>query len=179
MSDLVTSVWSVARGILGTVAPTIATALGGPLAGSAVQKITQALGLNVDASPEEITQVLQKATPEQLLALKKQDQEYAVEMRKLDVDLDRLVYSDRADARARSVQTNDRSTYVLAWVTVVAVFSMIFLILTGVAKVEGEFVATVVGVALAVFKDIYGFFYGSSMGSKQKTLELVQQSGAR
>ena len=44
---------------------------------------------------------------------------------------------------------------------------------------KGEFQATVVGVVLAVFKDVYGFIYGSSMGSKQKGDDMGRALSAR
>lgn len=179
MSDALTAVWKTAREVLGVVAPTIATALGGPLAGQAVQFVTQALGLAPDATHQDITARLQSATPAELLVLKKQDQDFAKAMRELDIKVDQIAYDDRADARSRQVQTNDRTTFVLAWVTVLFTFAIVTLILTGYAEVKGEFQATVVGVVLAVFKDVYGFIYGSSMGSKQKGDDMGRALSAR
>lgn len=177
MTDMSGS-WRAARDILGVVAPTLATALGGPLAGQAAQFVVKALGLAPDATPEEVTAGLQAATPEQLLQIKKQDQEFARAMRELDIAEDRLAYEDRQGARARDIQTNDRTTHVLAAVAVVSTFTIVVLILTGYAKVQGEFAATVVGVILATYKDVFGFYFGSSMGSKQKTVEMVRAQGS-
>jgi hypothetical protein len=172
--------WKAARDILGVVAPTLATALGGPLAGQAAQFVVKALGLAPDATPEQVTAGLQSATPEQLLQLKKQDQEFARAMRELDIAEDRLAYEDRQSARARDVQTNDRTTHILAGVAVVSTFAIVILILTGYAKVQGEFAASVVGIILASYKDVFGFYFGSSMGSKQKTIEMVRsQAGTQ
>ena len=50
--------------IIGAVAPTMATALGGPLAGTAATAIANALGCKTDE--KSIGRALQQATPEQL-----------------------------------------------------------------------------------------------------------------
>ena len=52
------------KSIVGTVAPAIATALGGPLAGLGVSAIGKALGLGDGASKEDVAQAVLKATPE-------------------------------------------------------------------------------------------------------------------
>ncbi len=78
------------KGVVGTVAPVLATALGGPLAGTAVQAIAQALGLTDDATEAQVAQTLQKATPEQLLAIKQADQAFAIRMRELGIEEQRL-----------------------------------------------------------------------------------------
>jgi len=73
------------KGILGAVAPTIGTALGGPMGGMAAKMIAEALG--VDNDPKKIEKAIQAATPEQLAELKKIDADFDVKMKELDVDL--------------------------------------------------------------------------------------------
>ncbi len=54
------------KGILGAVAPTIGTALGGPMGGMAAKMVAEALG--VDNDPKKIEKAIQAATPEQLVS---------------------------------------------------------------------------------------------------------------
>ena len=66
---------------LAGIAPTLATALGGPLAGIAVKAAVGAFGLNDDATANDLAKAVASATPEQLAALKKIDNDFAVQMR--------------------------------------------------------------------------------------------------
>jgi|GEM_PF-3021682 len=56
--------WNNLKGLIGNVAPTIATALGGPLAGGAVKLLTGALGLKDKATESQIMDAVANASPE-------------------------------------------------------------------------------------------------------------------
>ena len=86
-----------------TVAPSIATAVGGPLAGMATKMISEALLGKPDGTEDELLQAAKNATPEQLLALKKAEQDFAIKMRELDIDLERISNEDRNSARNREI----------------------------------------------------------------------------
>ena len=73
------------KSIVKTVAPILATALGGPLAGAATSAISQALLGKKDGTETEIATILQTASPETLLALKKANQDFEVKMKELDM----------------------------------------------------------------------------------------------
>ena len=87
-----------------TVAPSIASAVGGPLAGMATKAISEALLGKPDGTEEELAQAAIKATPEQLLALKKAENDFALQMRELDIDLERIAGADRDSARNREIK---------------------------------------------------------------------------
>ena len=76
--------------IVGAVAPSIATAIGGPLGGMAMKVVAEVLGLPGDSSEKDVAKAMASATPDQLLALKQADQDFAVRMRELDIDLEKL-----------------------------------------------------------------------------------------
>ena len=57
------------KSLVGAVAPTIGTALGGPMGGMAANMISEVLG--VPNNPRSIETAIQNATPEQMLQLKK------------------------------------------------------------------------------------------------------------
>lgn len=82
---------------IGGIAPTIAAAAGGPLAGMAVQSLSRALGC--DPTESSIGIALQTVTPEQLAEVKKAELELSARMKELDVDLFDLETQDRQDAR--------------------------------------------------------------------------------
>ena len=87
------------KSIVGTVAPALATALGGPLAGMATAAIAKACGLGDGASQEDVMAAVQNMTPEQLAALKQAEFEFKSRMKELDVDLVRIAAADRDSAK--------------------------------------------------------------------------------
>lgn len=156
-----------------TVAPSIASAVGGPLAGMAVRTISEVLLGKPDGTEAELEEAATKATPEQLLALKKAEQEFTVRMRELDIDLERIGNSDRDSARNREVQTKDWMPRVLAFVVVGGFMLTVFLVLMG--YVEGmkdplmaTTVGTLIGFVSAKCEQVVAYYFGSSAGSKAK-----------
>lgn len=156
-----------------TVAPSIASAVGGPLAGMAVRTISEALLGKPDGTEAELEEAAAKATPEQLLALKKAEQEFTVRMRELDIDLERISNSDRDSARNREVQTKDWMPRILAFIVVGGFMLTVFLVLMG--YVEGmkdplmaTTVGTLIGFVSAKCEQVVAYYFGSSAGSKAK-----------
>ncbi len=93
--------------LLGSVAPTLATALGGPLAGLAVKSLSKALLGAEDFSEEAVMEAMATASPEQLAAVKKIDADFKVQMKSLDIDLERIAVDDRKSARDMQKETRD------------------------------------------------------------------------
>lgn len=102
------------KDIIATVAPALATALGGPLAGVAVGELSKALLDRQDGTADEVAAAIATGGTDALVKIKAADQAFAVRMRELDVDLDKARMatdtSDRADARAREQRTGDSWT---------------------------------------------------------------------
>jgi hypothetical protein len=108
--------WDTAKGVLGAVAPTIATALGGPLAGIAVGALTKAIGLAPDSSQATLASAIAGATPDQLLAIKRAENEFQETMTALEVSRDKLTYDDRANARGRQAGTKDSTPTIMGYI---------------------------------------------------------------
>lgn len=156
-----------------TVAPTIASAVGGPLAGMATRAISEALLGKPDGTEQELEQAAATATPDQLLALKKAENDFAVRMRELDIDLERIANEDRNSARNREIQTKDWMPRILAFVVVGGFMITVFLVLLG--YVEGmrdplmaTTVGTLIGFVSAKCEQVVAYYFGSSAGSKAK-----------
>lgn len=172
-----------ALGVLGAVAPKIATALGGPVAGLAVQAIGSALGLDADASKDDALQAVAQATPDQLLTLKKADQDFAVRMRELDIDLERIAAGDRDSARRREVDSKDWTPRVLAFVIIGGFFAVVAYVLvkglTGMDAAAAAFVGTLVGYVSAKAEQVVAYYFGSSSSSARKDTLLAQAPPAK
>lgn len=164
--------------IVGAVAPTLATAIGGPLGGMAMQVVSSVLGLPTDSSEKDVEKALKQATPEQLLALKQADNDFAVRMKELDIDLEKIAASDRDSARRREAQVRDWMPRVLAFVIVAGFMGTVFMVLLG--AVEGmkdplmaTTVGTLIGFVSAKAEQVVAYYFGSSSSSQQKTQLLA------
>lgn len=153
-----------------TVAPSIASAVGGPLAGMATRAISEALLGKPDGSEQELLEAATKATPDQLLALKQAENEFTVKMRELDIDLERLANEDRDSARSREVQTKDWTPRVLAALVTGGYFGVLFYMLTqGLPTTGGsEAMLVMLGTLGTAWGGIMAYYFGSSAGSKAK-----------
>ena len=157
------------RSLVGTVAPTIATALGGPLAGMAVKAVGDALGLD-KPTEEAISATLQGATPDTLLKLKQADQDFAVKMRDLDIKLDELETKDKDSARNMLIQTRSYTPSVLSWIVVMATLALEgYVMLHGIPKEVDDLVAgRVLGTLDTAFGMVLTFWLGTSFSSRSK-----------
>lgn len=103
-----------ALGVLGKVAPTIATMLGGPLAGTAVSALESVLGLDQTGDKDAALRAVVGATPDQLLSLKQEDNRHAETLEKIGLDRETLAAGDRDSARKREMEVKDWVPGVLA-----------------------------------------------------------------
>ena len=164
------------KGFVGSVAPTLATALGGPMAGMAVKAIAD--GLGVQPNVDEVSKALASASPDTLLKLKQVDADFATKMKELDINLQELVYKDVDSARTREVNAHDsRTPQLLALFAVACFVGLVYGVLHGMDVATGmkDTFLILVGAAIAVFKDVYGYYFGSSSGSAEKSRLLADK----
>jgi hypothetical protein len=158
-----------ALGILGTVAPGIATALGGPVAGLAVKALTSALGLPDTTSKDGALAALTQATPDQLLALKKADNDFMVQMRQLEIDLEKTRVDDRKDSRARAIAMHDWSPNLIG-VLILGVWAWVNVTMLTMDKppaIAGELVGRILGmIDSATLAFLYWIYGGSKTGDR-------------
>jgi len=160
-----------------TVAPTIASALGGPLAGMAVTAITGALGIeakDVAEAEQKISEVLAAPDPGVLLKLRQADQDFKVQLRKLDIDLEKIHAADRASARQREIALKDKMPGVLAVILTVGFFGVLaahlFIHIPSENKTLLDIMLGSLGTAWVT---MITYYYGSSKGSKIKDVMLA------
>jgi len=87
------------KNVVRNVAPILGTAIGGPFGGAAVSALSNALLGKPDASEDELSHAIEKASPEQLVALRKADNDFKVKMEELGIRKEELVFQDIAGAR--------------------------------------------------------------------------------
>lgn len=155
--------------LVGSVAPTIATALGGPLAGMATKVVSEALLGKSSATPDELQQAIAGATPEQLAELKRIDADFRIRMREMDIDLEKLAVSDRDSARRRELETKDWTPKILAFSILGGYFACLFWLLGhGMPGTGSESVIMMLGALSQTVTAVVAYYFGSSVGSRQK-----------
>jgi hypothetical protein len=160
--------------IVATTAPALAEALGGPLAGKAIGKISRAIFGRDDADESAIEEALKSASPEQFLALKRAEAEFATAMRNAEVEEERIAAADRASARARQTALDDRTPAALGGL-IVAGFFLVLAVMVARRLPEGaetEF-SIMLGALATMTAAVVNYYFGSSAGSREKTRMLV------
>jgi hypothetical protein len=159
--------------IVGTVAPTLGAALGGPFGALAGKLLHDALDTKGDDKALEAA--ITSGDPNVLLKLKEADQNFTVQMEKLGIDRDKLVYDDRANARAREIAVKDKTPANLAYAITVGFFGTLsFMLVNGKPATGGDALLVMLGSLGTAWAGIVAYYFGSSAGSAKKT-ELMAQ----
>lgn len=147
------------KNIVGAIAPTIGTALGGPLGGAAAQAIASVLG--VDPDPRKIEQALRTASPEQLAEIKKAEIAFETRMKELEVDIFELETKDIQDARHH--HANDWTPRIIAMLCILFFGGYIFSVTFMPPEANSEAVINLVlGYLGGVVSAIVSFYFGAS-----------------
>lgn len=160
--------------LLGQVAPTIATALGGPLAGIAVKTLSNVLLGHENGSEDDVKAAMAVATPDQLATLKKIDNDFKAHMKELDIDLERIAAGDRDSARKMQSETKDWVPKLLAVVITIGFFGiLVWMLFHGMPQTGTEALLMMLGALGTAWTGVMNFYFGSSAGSKAKTDALA------
>jgi hypothetical protein len=151
--------------LIADIAPTIGTALGGPLGGVATRYLAAEWLGNPRATEDDLIAAVQGANPEEIAELKRLDYEFRAE-------LERLGVQDRADARARDLARpgNNWRADILALLAVSGLVACVWFIARDGSLPDHAVNAVmfIAGVLASAVKDVYAFEFGSSRGSKEK-----------
>lgn len=158
------------KDVVGAVAPGLATALGGPLAGAAVAALSAKLLGRDDGTEGDVAAAVAAGGPDALLSIRQADLAFATRMRELDIDVERLHHVDRVDARGREVKTGDHSTprALAAGVTLGFFGVLAWLLINGVPERGGEALLVMLGALGGAWGTIVAYYFGSSAGSARK-----------
>ena len=163
------------KDLIAAVAPTIATALGGPMAGFAVRTLSNTLLGHENGSEADIVQAINVSGPDALLKIKEADNAFAIRLKELDIDIEKIGVEDRASAREREVKTGDSKTLrVLAAMVMGGFLVSVWFVLTGQAKGLSDpsiaaTIGTLIGYLSAKADQVVSYYFGSSHGSQLKT----------
>jgi len=147
------------KNIVGAVAPTLGTAIGGPMGGMAANMIADVLGVPNDQ--KSIEKAIQNATPEQMLELKKAEQQFEVQMKELEVDVFKLETQDKQNARG--MFSKDWTARIIGIATIGGFLGYIFLVTLQPPEQNSEaLINLVLGYLGGLASAIISFYFGAS-----------------
>ena len=155
------------------VAPTIATALGGPLAGLAVEAVSKALGVSGDEAKSMLDEG--KMSADQIAQVKVAELELQKQSQALGLNFEQLAVEDRKSARDMQTATKSLLVPTLAIIIVVSFIGVVVGTMLGLSHIESAMAGTLVGYLSAKAEQVVAFYFGSSAGSQRKD-ELLHQS---
>jgi hypothetical protein len=150
--------WNAIKNLVGAVAPTIGTAIGGPLGAGAGKMLAQVLG--VAAEPQAVQRALSEASPEQLADIKKADLAYKTKLAELEVDIFELETADIQDAR--KAHDNDYTPKVLAVLAFVFFGGYVSMVTLLPDQQNEAVINLVLGYLGGVVSAVVSFYFGAS-----------------
>ena len=154
------------------IAPTIATAVGGPFGTMAYGLIAHELGV----SPDEAKTTIEagKLTAEQIASVQLAEVQIKAKAQELNLDFAQLVVADRKSAREMQAQTRSYIPAVLAISVTIGFFGILIGMMTETFKTS-DALMLMLGSLGTAWTGIIAFYFGSSAGSQAKD-DLLHQS---
>jgi hypothetical protein len=149
------------------IAPTIATAMGGPLAGMAVSAIYKAIGVDPDKVGDMITK--NKLSAEQIAQVKIAEIELQKQAQELGLNFEKLEVEDRKSARDMQSATRSRMPPILAGAVTIGFFAIMVLMFFNKVDSSNPAILMMLGSLGTAWTGIIAYYFGSSAGSQAKT----------
>ena len=169
------SAWDNIKPFVSKFAPIVGAALGGPLGGAAGALLASALGVK-DADPKSIEQAIKNGTltGEQIIALKQAEDQFALQMKQLDInsveEMEKLAIQDRSSAREREMAVKDWTPRILAYGVTIGFFGLLsFLLRHDLPAGSKDVLNIMLGSLGTAWISIVTYYFGSSAGSDKKT----------
>jgi len=143
----------------------------------AAEAVGRATGKSVEPTKEAVVQAVAGATQAELLAMKQEDNAFAVKMQELGYKEVSEIYADTADARKRDIElvkatghTNHRADVMLGltFLGLVALITMMFVRDVDANSALGGIVLLTIGKLLGQWDTGFSFEFGSNRSSKGK-----------
>ena len=154
------------------LAPTVASALGSPVAGMAVGALESALGMSGD----EVQKTVEagKLTGEQVAAIQQAELAIKAKAQEMNLDFAKLQYADAASARDMQKTVKSWVPPFLALAVTAGFFGILVGLMVGLTKQNPE-IDIMLGSLGSAWVGIISFYFGSSAGSQAKD-QLLHQS---
>lgn len=148
------------------VAPTIATALGGPLAGLAVEAVSKAIGVSTEDAKELMD--TGKMSADQIAQVKVAEIELQKQAQALGLNFEQLAVDDRKSAREMQTSTHSIIPPVLSILVTAGFFGILAYLMVKPADTGNTPLMIMLGSLGTAWTGIIAFYFGSSAGSQAK-----------
>lgn len=155
------------------IAPTIATALGGPLAGMAVSAVSKAIGVDEDKVQDMISS--NKLNADQVAQLKLAEIELQRQAQELGLNFEKLAVDDRKSAREMQATTRSMMPPILAAAVTVGFFGIMILMFFNQIDSNNPAILMMLGSLGTAWTGIIAYYFGSSAGSQAKTEMMAKK----
>jgi hypothetical protein len=164
---------------LGKLAPTVASALGGPLAGVAVTALGELFGIN-EPTQDKIKVAIENGsmTGEQISAIRQLEMKLKNDEAERGFKYAELEFKDRDSARKANVEggTANKLFWMSLVLLVITLGSELVVLFNGYPKALPEIiVGRILGLMDSVALMVLAYWYGTTNGSARKT-DMLNQS---
>ena len=158
---------------LKTIAPTIATALGGPLGGLAYEAVSKVLGISQDDAKKMLDDG--KLTADQIANVQQAEIALKAKAQELNLDFEQLAVQDRKSARDLQQNTHSIIPPALAIIVTLGFFGILVGLMMETFKTS-DALLLMLGSLGTAWTAIMSFYFGSSAGSQAKDAMLHKSS---
>jgi hypothetical protein len=144
--------------------------------------LAKVLGVSDDRAGDDtaLAAAVQGATPDQLFALKKADEDFQLQMTKLGFEntaaLEALAAGDRASARGREVSVKDWTPRILAYFITAGFFGMLYWMMRHeIPATNKDMLLILLGSLGTAWIGVVTYYFGSSSG-QDKATDLLHKS---
>jgi hypothetical protein len=158
---------------LKTLAPTIASCLGGPLAGMAVEAVSKSLGIDPNAVQDTINSG--KLTADQIASIQSAEIALKAKAQEMNLDFEQLAVQDRKSARDMQTTTKSFIPPLLALIITLGFFGILVGMMTGKVT-SSDALMLLLGSLGTAWTGVISFYFGSSASSQNKDTLLHQST---
>ena len=155
-----------------SIAPTIASCLGGPLAGLAVEAVSKAIGVDPSAVQDTINSG--KLSAEQIASIQAAEIQLKAKAQEMNLDFEQLAVQDRKSARDMQTTTKSFIPPLLALIITLGFFGILIGMMTGKVT-SSDALMLLLGSLGTAWTGVISFYFGSSASSQNKD-QLLHQS---
>ena len=159
-----------------SIAPTIASCLGGPLAGLAVEAVSKAIG--VDPNQVQDTINSGKLTADQIASIQAAEVQLKLKAQEMGLNFEELAVQDRKSAREMQTTTRSWIPPLLAIIITVGFFGILVGMMSGKVT-SSDALMLLLGSLGTAWTGIIAFYFGSSASSQNKDALLHQSTPAK
>lgn len=166
--------------LLKSLAPTLASALLGPLGGVAVSAIGKIIGVD-NATVDKVSKAFEdgKITPDQLAEIKKLELQYQNDEKERGFRYADLEFKNTDSARQMQRETNSVFPAILSAFITVGFFGILAWMLHDDKIADSPPILIMLGSLGAAFGAVVNFWLGSTKGSQNKDALLASGAAAR